>query len=660
MALAGVDVTGSLDIVVGVPNDGLTTGGDNNVWPPNELPPFICDNQILTKFLHFKGNAEPTGVRITPAMGPTIVAGLTFTTANDAEARDPVEYELSGSNVSIDGPYTLIHAGPISDFDGATVWPRRTKGTTPIEFANTVSYEHYQLMFPTVRDPAAANSMQVAEVELLMDIVKASDPVPADGAAHEQTWATLGWTLGAFAVSHDVYIGENFDDVKNGTGDTFQGNNATNYFVIGFTGFPFPDGLVSGTTYYWRVDEINDANPDSPWVGDVWSFTVPPTTAWKPYPPDAGKYIVLDADLSWNPGWGAKLHTVYFGDNFDDVNNATGGTSQIDTSYILDPLELGTTYYWRVDEFYGFETLTGEVWSFTAPGAVGSANPYNGAENVKQTQLLRWVANDNAGSHQVYFGTDKDAVRNATTASPEYKGSKNPGDEKFDPGLLEQDAAYYWRIDEVNNLNPNSPWKGNVWAFTTADFLVVDDIESYNDIDPPNPGSNTIFGYWIDGYGTETNGALVGNDLPPYTGQTIVHGGRQSMPYVYDVTGKYAEATLTLDSPRDWTASDVKTLTIWFHGNMVNDAAPIYVAIANTTGTPAVVSHEDPSATRIHAWTQWDIPLQAFADKGIDLANVNSIAIGIGDKAYPPGGSGKMYFDDIGLHPLPPEPEPAP
>ena len=251
-------------------------------------------------------------------------------------------------------------------------------------------------------------------------------------------------------------------------------------------------------------------------------------------------------------------------------------------------------------------------------------------------------------------------MRNATTASPEYKGSKNPGDEKFDPGLLEQDAAYYRRIDEVNNLNPNSPWKGNVWAFTTADFLVVDDIESYNDIDPPNPGSNTIFGYWIDGYGTETNGALVGNDLPPYTGQTIVHGGRQSMPYVYDVTGKYAEATLTLDSPRDWTASDVKMLTIWFHGNMVNDAAPIYVAIANTTGTPAVVSHEDPSATRIHAWTQWDIPLQAFADKGIDLANVNSIAIGIGDKAYPPGGSGKMYFDDIGLHPLPPEPEPAP
>jgi hypothetical protein len=132
------------------------------------------------------------------------------------------------------------------------------------------------------------------------------------------------------------------------------------------------------------------------------------------------------------------------------------------------------------------------------------------------------------------------------------------------------------------------------------------------------------------------------------------------MPYVYDITGKYAEARLTLDSLRDWTASDVKTLTIWFHGDYTNDAASIYVAIANITGTPAVVTHDDSATTQIHAWTRWDIPLQEFADKGIDLTDVNMITIGIGDKANPPGGTGKMHFDDIGLHPLPPEPEPAP
>jgi hypothetical protein len=101
----------------------------------------------------------------------------------------------------------------------------------------------------------------------------------------------------------------------------------------------------------------------------------------------------------------------------------------------------------------------------------------------------------------VYFGTDKDAVRNADPGSPEHKGPKDLGAESFDPGLLEWDTPYYWRIDEVNNLNANSPWKGNVWTFTTANFFVVDDIESYNNIDPPDPLSNTI----SIGFGNKTN-----------------------------------------------------------------------------------------------------------------------------------------------------------
>ena len=185
----------------------------------------------------------------------------------------------------------------------------------------------------------------------------------------------------------------------------------------------------------------------------------------------------------------------------------------------------------------------------------------------------------------------EDAVRNATTASPEYKGSKNLDDEKYDPGQLAMEKTYYWRIDEVEGQNPQ---KGNVWPFTTADYLVVDDWESYNDIDPPSPASNTIFAYWMDGWANpNVNGALIGYDppQPSYVELTVVHGGRQSMPYVYNIDGKYAEASLTLSSPRNWTASDVKTLTIWFHGDLVNDPAPIYVTISNTTGTPVTVTH---------------------------------------------------------------------
>ena len=494
---------------------------------------------------------------------------------------------------------------------------------------------------------------------LSVEMPNPRNPEPADDAIILDTWLSMGWTPGDYAASHNIYVGENPDQVKAGTGDTFRINQTDTSYAVGFVGFPYPDGVIKGTTYYWRIEDV-EADGTTIHSSPVWSFTIAPRTAYSPSPADGEDFVDPNVVLKWQPGLGAVLHTVFFGDDYDTVKNAVAGPMQAPALFTPGTLESGKTFYWRVDEFFGFETLTGEIWSFTSPGAVGGANPYNGAVDVKQTQLLRWVAGENAGSHQVYFGTDKNAVRNATTASPEYKGSKNPGDEKYDPGLLELDTAYYWRVDGVNNLNPGSPWKGNVWTLTTADFLVVDDIESYNDIDPPDPGSNTIFGYWIDGYGTETNGALVGNDLPPYTAQTVVHSGRQSIPYVYDVTGKFAEATLTLDSPRDWTASDVKTLTIWFKGNMFNDAAPIYVAVSNVTGVPAVVTHDDPAATLIHGWTQWDIPLQAFADKGIDLTNVNTITIGIGDKFNPPGGSGDMYFDDIGLHPLPPEPEPAP
>ena len=161
------DITGVGDTVQGVPNDGVTTGGDDNGWPAGETPELAIDNDTSTKFLHFKGNAEPTGLQITPLTGPTIVTGVAFTTANDAAERDPASFELYGSNAGIDGPYTLIASGDIVDFTQATAWPRFTKNETVIAFENTVAYAHYQVLFPAVRDPDNANSMQIAEVELL-------------------------------------------------------------------------------------------------------------------------------------------------------------------------------------------------------------------------------------------------------------------------------------------------------------------------------------------------------------------------------------------------------------------------------------------------------------------------------------------------------------
>jgi len=158
-AAAQVDITSPADFIRGVPDDGD--------WPGGESPNLAIDDSVSTKFLHFKGAIQPTGFQATPVAGATIVTGLTLTTANDAPERDPVAFELSGSNAGIDGPYTLIAGGEIVDFTGATSWPRFTKNTAPITFVNKEAYAHYQLLFTRVRDTANANSMQIAEVELL-------------------------------------------------------------------------------------------------------------------------------------------------------------------------------------------------------------------------------------------------------------------------------------------------------------------------------------------------------------------------------------------------------------------------------------------------------------------------------------------------------------
>ncbi len=472
-----------------------------------------------------------------------------------------------------------------------------------------------------------------------------SKPVPADGAIHEDTWANIAWE-GAGA-SYDVYFGDNHDNVKDGTGDTFQGNQTTKFFVVGFPGFAFPDGLIPGTTYYWRVDEIQADGTIH--TGSVWSFSIPAKTAKDPDPPDGAEFVEADAILSWTEGFGAKLHTVYIGTNFDEVNNATGGTNQAAKTFSPDSLEPEKVYYWRVDEFDAFDTYKGEVWSFTTVGAAGNPNPANGAVDVSQTQTLSWQPADTASSHQIYLGTDADAVKNATTASPEYKGSKAAGDEILEPGQLDWDTNYYWRVDAVYDADPGNPVKGLVWSFTTANFLVVDDFESYNDLNEEEAGSNRIYLAWIDGFDDPANGSLVGYENPPFAEQAIVHGGTQSMPLFYDNSVGYSEATKTLTSARDWTVNGVNTLIIYFRGNWQNAPEQMYVAVDG-----AVVNHDNPAATQIGIWTAWNIDLQVLADQGVNLTNVNTIAIGFGDKSNPQaGGSGKMFIDDIRLSTAP-------
>jgi hypothetical protein len=189
--------------------------------------------------------------------------------------------------------------------------------------------------------------------------------------------------------------------------------------------------------------------------------------------------------------------------------------------------------------------------------------------------VLIWSRGDKAATHEIYFGEDANAVAAATTADVEtYRGSQTREENRWAPGALEWNRTYYWRVDEVNAAEADSPWKGPVWSFTTANVLVIDDFESYTD-DP----CNRIFEIWWDSWGCTCpppgnpssggGSSTVGYIDPPYAERTIVHGGRQSMPLWYNTADAphYSETDRRwYDPPQNWTVNDMNTLSLWVRG----------------------------------------------------------------------------------------------
>ena len=205
-------------------------------------------------------------------------------------------------------------------------------------------------------------------------------------------------------------------------------------------------------------------------------------------------------------------------------------------------------------------------------------NPSNNEVEVPRDVILSRKPGIYAAKHNVYFGTDFNDVNEATVNDiRNVLVRQNQTDEIYDPGILEYGKTYYWRIDEVNELDPNSLWKGNTWNFTVANFLVVDNFESYNDYQP-----DRIFDKWTDGFDTTTNGATIGYPEPDFSkGEhfveaSIVHSGEQSMPYFYDNDMKYSEAFRPLDGlEQNRTRDGVTTLSLWHKGY------PAYVGYFN-------------------------------------------------------------------------------
>jgi len=285
-----------------------------------------------------------------------------------------------------------------------------------------------------------------------------------------------------------------------------------------------------------------------------------------------------------------------------------------------------------------------EVRFFYIPVLARELNPASGTiDSDVDNVTLSWRAGREAASHNVYLSTDEQAVIDETISPVSIPADRSYA--SYDTAALELGQTYYWKVNEVNEAETPTTWQGDVLNFSTQEYLVVDDIEDYNDFEP-----DRIFDTWIDGWGVPTNGSQVGYAEPTFVETTIVHGGDQSMPLFYDnTTAGYSEATVNvanLQVGQDWTKYGIKTLSLYFYGDPCNVIAEqMYVKVNGSK----LVYDGDARAIARPWWTQWNIDI---ASVGVNLQNVTTLAIGV-DGA---GASGIVYVDDILLYRLAPEP----
>ncbi|MHC4520310.1 MAG: carbohydrate binding domain-containing protein, partial [Planctomycetota bacterium] len=457
--------------------------------------------------------------------------------------------------------------------------------------------------------------------------VKAADPSPAAGADDVPQDVVLGWTAGEFAAAHDVYFGSEFADVN--AADRLnpmdvlvsEGQVVSSYDV---------GRLEFGQSYYWRVDEVNAAPDSAIHKGDVWSFTVEPFAyalgnivatsngssdagagpentvngsglnendehsidapdMWLATPGADPLWIQYEFDrlyklhemLIWNYnvqfelvlGFGLKGVTVEYSANGADwvvlgdvevarataradyAANTTIDFSGVSARYVRLTVNSG----WGPMGQFGLS----EVRFLYVPTQAREPQPADGTAGVAVDAALDWRIGRDVVSHDVYLSTGEAAVADGTALVD------TVAEKGYAPGALDFGSTYFWRIDEIQETEL---WAGDVWSFSTLEYAVIDDMESYDDEE------NAIFDTWLDGFVNGT-GATVGYLEAPFAERTIVNSGRQSMPldYVNDAAPFYSEAEFDLGS-MDLETNGADSLRLFVSGQ-----APAFFETADGT-----------------------------------------------------------------------------
>ena len=534
----------------------------------------------------------------------------------------------------------------------------------------------------------------------------AFDPSPADEETDVPRELVLSWTPGEYAPpanGHKFYFSDNFNDVNDGIGGVTQ--SAASYAP--------GQRLDFGTTYYWRVDEVN-APPDyTVYEGNVWSFT----TELFAYPIEN---IIATASSTGREGTGPENTINGSGLDVNDLHSTeptdmwlSGEEKEPNRAWIeyeLDKVyKLHEMWVWNSNQTvesiigFGFKdvtieystngtdyTILGTTHEFArAPGTSGYAHNTTVDFSGAAAKYVRLTANSNWGGIMPQYGlSEVRFFQIPVSARNPYPDSGATGVDLdavlgWTAGREAAKHDVYFSTDEQAVIDGTAPvatvtetshgplaldldttyyWKVNevneaetpsTWESSIWSFTITDHliVDDFEDYNDYPP--DEIFSTWIDGYGTTTNGSTAGYAEPDFlAGEHYVE--------TTIVHGGGQSMPLFYDnnfkySEATMTLSSQRDWTIRGVGVLslwfYGDASNAAERMYVALNGSAVVYHDNPNAAQIATWTEWRIDLQEFAAQGVNLSNVNTITIGFGDKNnLQAGGSGMVFFDDIRLY----------
>jgi hypothetical protein len=457
---------------------------------------------------------------------------------------------------------------------------------------------------------------------------------------------TLEWTAGREAAGHDVYFSDDLLAVIDGTAPVTPVTETSHG----------PLSLNVGTTYFWRVDEVNEAETSSTWQGDIWNFTTIKSLAVD----DFESYDTEENQIwfAWKDGLGYGSSDVppYYAGNgtgsivgdettkssFTEETIVHGGNQSMPLIYnnnqqgYLNYSEANMTLSSQRDwTVRGVKELS--LWFRGYPASVGSfTEGPAGTYTMTASGIDIWDTSDEF--HYAYKTLTGSGSITAKVESLE----NTHGFAKA--GLMVRNSLDPNSVNASLLLTPENgvrfQYRSSVASSTDRDFVL--------DLVAPlwlklerDVGGNFRGYYSSDGINFQ---AL---DLRPNVSMgSAVYIGLAVTSHDAALTceAKFSGVQTTGTVTGQWQSQDI--------GISSNSAESMYVAVGNSAGAPAIVYHDDPAATQIGTWAEWVIPTQALADQGVNLTDVDNISIGLGDRNNPqPGGSGKMFFDDIRLYP---------